>query len=161
MDARYLIILVLALVGCESPNKSLLIHKPDFFEFNYSIGGTKVLDADVFDFEDDSMSKISSLGGKAKKGELEYKVIYDFLVSNSKRMGLFNNVEIPPRHVLLLFISYQGQSGNLINISVGKNWIAYHVPVDSLGESSSTIYLAQKKQVIRLLNDLNQRVQAP
>jgi len=152
MDARYLVFsLILLIVGCNDPAKNLLNFSPPMFEYVISDGGVKYANQESINFSDDSLSRKGNLKFTTTRGDKNYLSISDLLNKFNKPVGLFRSVTIPPRHVILMYISYENEEGNTVNISLGKNWISYSVRVDSFGESSSTIYPAADEEILNLL----------
>ena len=155
MDARYLMFIVLIIItGCDDPAKNLRNFTPSSLEYVFSEGGVYYANNESIDFSDDRLSKKTDTKYIIKKGDENYLSILSFLNKYNKPIGLFRNVTIPSRHVILLYIKYENKKGNDVNLSLGENWISYSVHVDSFGESSNTVYPAEKKEILNLLKTI-------
>ena len=159
MDVRYLkhlylISIIFFLAGCENPAKDLSHNKPDSFEFIFSEGGLKMVDGVSYDDTNDSLSRKDRKKYFTQRDEHSYKIIYKFLSENRNTSGFFNSVEIPPRHVLILYISYENKLGEKMRVFLGKNWIGYFLPIDSLGESGTIIYPVKPSEISKFLSDI-------
>lgn len=142
------------LVGCDNPAKELSSNTPSYYELTFSQGGLKVIENLSYDESNDLLSKKSERHYKVNKNSNRYSTVQKFLSSNTDAVSFFNQVEIPSRHVLLLYIEYQDHTGNIQRVFLGENWFGYYTPVDSFGESGTIIYPVNNNEIIKFLSEI-------
>ncbi len=153
---RYLaIMLMILLTGCDHPVGGL--DETELIEFTYTKGGLKLIrDIDYVE-SDDFLSEKSDYHFQLTKNDESYKLIMDFLNLHDTSLNLFNSVDILPRHVLLARIQLIKESGQIISLAIGKNWLVYY-GTDFFKESAPTVFPVEEKEIIRFLKVLAKKM---
>ncbi len=155
---RYLVItLMLLLTGCDHPVDG--INETELIEFAYTKGGLKLIkDIDYIE-SDDFLSEKSDYSFQLTKNGESYKLIMDFLNLYDTSLNPFNSVDVPPRHVLLARIQLTKESGQIISLAIGKDWLVYY-GTDFFEESAPTVFPVEEKEIIRFLKVLDKQMKS-